>query len=82
MVSVANDRELHREVAVKEIRDDCADHPDYRARFLREAEVTGRLEHPGIVPVYGIGYRDDGRPYYIMRFIRGETLKVAIARLP
>jgi eukaryotic-like serine/threonine-protein kinase len=81
VISVANDLEIHREVAVKEIRNDCADHPDYRARFLREAEVTGRLEHPGIVPVYGIGYHDDGRPYYIMRFIRGETLKVAISRL-
>jgi serine/threonine protein kinase/tetratricopeptide (TPR) repeat protein len=81
VVSLARDREMHREVAVKEIRDDCAHNPDYRARFLREAEVTGRLEHPGIVPVYGIGYHDDGRPFYIMRFIRGETLKVAISRL-
>jgi eukaryotic-like serine/threonine-protein kinase len=81
VVSLALDREIHREVAVKEIREDCADHDDYRARFLREAEVTGRLEHPGIVPVYGMGVRDDGRPYYIMRFIRGETLKAAISRL-
>src|SRR5439155_27299153 len=36
------------------------------------------LEHPGIVPVYGLGQYPDGRPYYAMRFIRGRTLKEAI----
>ena len=41
-------------------------------RFLLEAEVTGGLEHPGIVPVYGLGTYADGRPYYAMRFIRGD----------
>ncbi len=81
VVHLALDEELHREVALKEIQPRCADHHEYRARFLREAEVTGRLEHPGIVPVYGIGNHPDGRPYYVMRFIRGETLKDAIARL-
>src|SRR5262249_11846447 len=49
-------------------------------RFLLEAKVTGRLEHPGIVPVYGLGRYADGRPYYAMRFIEGETLKEAIER--
>jgi serine/threonine protein kinase len=47
---------------------------------LLEAEITGGLEHPGIVPVYGLGTYGDGRPYYAMRFIRGDSLKVAIAR--
>ena len=47
-----------------------------------EAEITGGLEHPGIVPVYGLGTYDDGRPYYAMRFIRGDSLKEAIERLP
>ena len=51
-----------------------------QSRFLREARVTGRLEHPGIVPVYGLGRHSDGRPYYAMRFIEGETLKQAIER--
>src|SRR5262249_17611842 len=45
-----------------------------------EAEVTGGLEHPGIVPVYGLGTYGDGRPYYAMRFIRGDSLKEAIDR--
>lgn len=77
-VSVALDRELHREIALKEILPQHADHPDSKSRFLIEAEVTGRLEHPGIVPVYGLGKYSDGRPYYAMRFIRGESLKSAI----
>ena len=51
-------------------------------RFLREAEITGRLEHPGIVPVYGLGAYADGRPFYAMRFIRGDSLKEAIGAFP
>jgi serine/threonine-protein kinase len=79
-VFVAMDQELHREVALKQILDNYADDPTSRARFLREAEVTGGLEHPGIVPVYGLGAYGDGRPYYAMRFIRGDSLKEAIER--
>jgi serine/threonine-protein kinase len=78
-VSVAIDVELNREVAVKEIRPEKADDPESRARFLVEAEVTGRLEHPAIVPVYARGIDASGNPYYAMRFVRGETLKDAIA---
>ena len=52
---VALDGELHREVALKQILEKHADHPNSRARFLLEAEITGGLEHPGIVPVYGLG---------------------------
>jgi serine/threonine-protein kinase len=79
-VSVAIDQELHREVALKEIQDQYADFPDHRSRFLREAEITGGLEHPGIVPVYGLGQYADGRPFYAMRFIKGDNLKGAIDR--
>ena len=57
-----------------------ADDPASRQRFLLEAEITGGLEHPGIVPVYGLGTYGDGRPYYAMRFIRGDSLKEAIER--
>jgi serine/threonine-protein kinase len=77
-VFVALDTELHREVALKQILDSHADDPVSRKRFLLEAEVTGGLEHPGIVPVYGLGSYTDGRPYYAMRFIRGDSLKEAI----
>jgi serine/threonine-protein kinase len=79
-VFVARDEELRREVALKEIQERHADNPESRARFLLEAEVTGSLEHPGIVPVYGLGTYGDGRPFYAMRFVRGDNLKDAIER--
>ncbi len=77
-VFVALDSELKREVALKQILDQHADDPTSRQRFVAEAEITGGLEHPGVVPVYGLGSYADGRPYYAMRFIRGESLKEAI----
>jgi serine/threonine-protein kinase len=79
VVSVAMDEELHREVALKEIQERYASESEPRSRFLLEAEITGSLEHPGIVPVYGLGHHPDGRPFYAMRFVRGESLKDAIA---
>ena len=79
-VFVALDTELHREVALKQILDSHADDETSRHRFLVEAEITGGLEHPGIVPVYGLGTYGDGRPFYAMRFIRGDSLKDAIER--
>jgi serine/threonine protein kinase/tetratricopeptide (TPR) repeat protein len=79
-VFVAYDSELNREVALKEIQADQAHNTASRSRFLLEAEVTGGLEHPNIVPVYGLGTYADGRPYYAMRFIRGDSLKEAIER--
>ena len=48
------------------------------ARFLREATVTSKLEHPSIVPVYEIGQRKDDTLYYTMRFVKGRTLADAI----
>jgi eukaryotic-like serine/threonine-protein kinase len=79
-VFVALDTELNREVALKQILNRHADDQSSRARFLLEAEITGGLEHPGIVPVYGMGIYENGRPYYAMRFIRGESLQEAIGR--
>jgi serine/threonine-protein kinase len=79
-VFVARDEELRREVALKAIQMEHAGDPDSRYRFRLEAEITGRLEHPGIVPVYGLGRYEDDRLFYAMRLIRGESLKEAIAR--
>src|SRR5262249_2787983 len=79
-VFVALDAELNREVALKQILDQHADDSTSRARFLLEAEITGGLEHPGIVPIYGLGTYDGGRPFYAMRFIKGDSLKEAADR--
>ncbi|WP_347989755.1 serine/threonine protein kinase [Methylomonas sp. AM2-LC] len=69
------DERIGREVAIKEMLDQAA-HQDesLSSRFLREARITGRLEHPGIVPVYDLGTKESGAPYYVMRLVRGDTL--------
>src|SRR5262249_52968201 len=59
-VFVALDAELNREVALKQMLESHADNPISRQRFIIEAEITGGLEHPGIVPVYGLGIGNDG----------------------
>ncbi|MEO8846127.1 MAG: protein kinase [Kofleriaceae bacterium] len=68
----AVDRRLGRTVAVKELlrRDDW-----HEARFVREALITARLEHPGIVPVHEAGRWPNGDPYYVMKLVEGRTLK-------
>jgi serine/threonine-protein kinase len=77
-VFVAEDTELRREVALKRIREDKTGEAASCRRFLLEAEITGKLEHPGIVPVYGSGQDTTGQPCYAMRMIQGETLQDAI----
>jgi serine/threonine protein kinase len=77
------DERIGREVAIKEMlksdeNSDINSDLTPRLRFLREAQVTGRLEHPGIVPVYDLGTTSRGSPYYVMRFIRGDTLTKAL----
>ena len=78
-VHLARDGQLGRTVALKEIRPERADDPRVRRRFLTEAEITGQLEHPGVVPIYALECDGAGRPVYAMRFIRGRTLGDAIA---
>ncbi len=79
-VYLARDVEVNREVALKRLKEEIASDDQSRARFVFEAEITGNLEHPGIVPIYGKGEYADGRPYYAMRFVRGDNLKVAVDR--
>src|SRR5438094_8966357 len=59
-IVVARDGVLNRDVALKFLR--ARRDPEGRGRFLREAEITGRLEHPGVVPVYGFGEDAAGSP--------------------
>ncbi|WP_157596033.1 protein kinase domain-containing protein [Plesiocystis pacifica] len=75
----AFDEVLEREVALKRLRDD-RDAGSNRARFMREAKITGQLAHPGVVPVYDFNAAPDGsRSFYTMRFVRGRTLREVIA---
>jgi serine/threonine-protein kinase len=77
-VFLAKNAELNREVALKFLKSSRARDPASLRRFLQEAEVTGRLEHPGIVPIYTLGADAAGAPCYAMRFIRGATLQDAV----
>src|SRR5262249_22218382 len=55
-----------------------AEQATLRARFLQEAQITGQLEHPGIIPVYELARaQDGGHPFYTMRFVKGRTLSEA-----
>lgn len=77
-VSLARDEKLNRQVALKEIRPDKRENPGLRQRFLTEAEITGQLEHPGIVPIYDLDQDAHGEVRYAMRFVQGRTLRDAI----
>ncbi len=80
-VLIAKDIRLNRKIALKRILPRFLHDQRSRARFQVEAEITGGLEHPGVVPIYAIGAYDDGRPFYAMRLVDGETLRAAIDRL-
>lgn len=77
-VLLAHDRQLDRDVAIKQIRSNYRSNTEAQQRFVQEAKVTGRLEHPGVVPVYAMGNWPDGGHYYAMRFIEGDTMKDVI----
>ena len=72
----AIDRRLGRTVAVKELLKQ-SDHTE--SLFLREALITARLQHPGIVPVHEAGRWPGGSPFYVMKLVQGRTLKEIIA---
>jgi hypothetical protein len=68
-------------VALKRIQEHQADDPQSRTRFLHEAEVTGNLEHRGIVPVYGLDRFENGRLFYAMRFVNERWLVETLSDL-
>jgi serine/threonine protein kinase len=79
-VFVALDEESNREVALKRLQPNRSWDRSSVERFLFEAQVTAWLEHPGVVPVYGLAWDCRGRPYYAMRLIQGQTLDEAVAQ--
>src|SRR5262245_24092437 len=71
----ATDREFGRDVALKEL---LRRSPMAEVRFLREAVITSRLEHPNIVPVHEAGHWPDGTPFYTMKLVSGRSLRELI----
>lgn len=76
----ALDRSLHKEVAVKLLREDFVSRPDLRQLFLQEAEVAAQLEHPGIVPVYHVS-GEGNLLFLVMELIPGGNLAELMASL-
>jgi serine/threonine-protein kinase len=68
------DVNLGRSVAVKVLREDLARDPSVVYRFVEEAQIAGQLQHPGIVPIYELGWTPDERPFFAMKLVRGDTL--------
>jgi tetratricopeptide (TPR) repeat protein len=75
-VWLAEDAQIGRRIALKRLR---VAEPRAQERFLHEAQITGQLEHPGIVPLHDLGIGEDGEPFYVMKFVQGRSLKEAIA---
>ncbi|MGZ0166928.1 MAG: hypothetical protein ACKVII_23640, partial [Planctomycetales bacterium] len=73
-VWLATDPALNREIALKRIRPGKDGSRDAQLRLIKEAQITGQLEHPNIIPVYELEHADNkGRPFYTMKFLRGKT---------
>lgn len=78
-VLVARQGGLHRKVAVKRLLPTKRDDPQLKARFLREVQITAQLEHPGIVPIYGLEEDPEAGASCLMKLVRGQTLKRYLA---
>ncbi len=81
LVYAAKDHDLKRKVAYKQLVGRYADDETVRQRFLAEVQITAQLDHPSIVPVYGLEVAPDGRMGYAAKLVDGETLHLLLARL-
>jgi serine/threonine protein kinase/predicted Zn-dependent protease len=76
------DTEFNRPLAMKVLAKELAGNKDLEERFLREARLTGQLQHPGIPPVQEKGRLDDGTPFFIMKLIKGHSLQKLLRDRP
>ena len=74
----AEDRRLGRKVAMKVMRLEAAASDEARTRFVREATVLARLEHPNIVPIHELGWDAENRLFYTMKLVQGRTLQAVL----
>jgi serine/threonine-protein kinase len=79
-VMLVRDQDIARPVAVKRLRLEGAD-PSIIARFVDEIRTVGRLEHPNIVPIHDVGVDEQGRYFFVMKYVEGETLESIIQKL-
>ena len=79
VVYLAEDTQLHRQVAIKTLPPHLAADPAVRERFLREARTAAALSHPNIVPIYSAAERD-AVVYFTMGYVKGESLAERLAQ--
>lgn len=79
-VVLVQDQDIARKVAVKRLLPEAND-PILLARFVDEIRTVGRLEHPNIVPVHDVGVDENGRYFFVMKYVEGETLEQIIHKL-
>lgn len=82
IVFKGRDRSLGRDVAVKTLRPDHAHSRAMMQRFVDEAQIAGQLQHPGVLPVYELGLGPNGKPFFSMKLVRGQTLASLMATRP
>ncbi len=70
VVYLAEQNALKREVAIKVLKKNVANDPEVASRFLHEAKLIAKLDHPNIVSIYEVGHTEDGDPYYSMPYLR------------
>lgn len=75
----AVDQDIRREVAVKFLLNQAD--AKQKARFVEEAQITGQLEHPNIVPIHQLGVHEDGRCFFSMKMVKGRSLAEHMAKL-
>ena len=75
----AEDLTTRRSVAMKVLSD--VKSPEHVARFIEEAQITAQLEHPNIVPIYELNVNELDQPFYVMKLVRGESLKQVLNAL-
>jgi len=80
-VVLARDNDIERPVALKRLLPELEGGAEITARFVEEIRVLGRLDHPNIVPIHDVGIDPDGRYFYVMKYVEGETLEHVIERL-
>ena len=79
-VVLAYDEQIGREVAVKRIRSEAPSGEEL-SRFVREARVQGRLQHPAVVPVHDLAFDRGGKPYFVMKRLSGTTMQEILDQL-
>ena len=78
---LAEDTSIHRQIAFKELLPKALKNKSVVERFMEEAQITGQLEHPCIVPIYDVGYQENGTPFYAMKLLKGGNMEKAIEEM-